>query len=238
MKKRGQHEVFSASYIFNNHVAACEKYVQLFNLQRLPDSIISVAYHRRFVSSNTNFFSPLQPQLISQPIILLLPLQPTGKRLYEEVWAVAHSLLKKDSQYHDRESHWWNQKEWKQILDGSKDSKSSCLPFVLKFVDRQGYNCSQCDWTKRCSGCVIEPSETVLIYDWLTKCHLAIEWHSQTIETEFDLSVNEIIRHSSVDTISDKIDEKAISLEKCLALFHEADQLPKQSMCEDCGRER
>ena len=47
--KRPANEVFAKAYIFNNHMAASDKYEQLLNLQRLPEDIFAVAYHRRFV---------------------------------------------------------------------------------------------------------------------------------------------------------------------------------------------
>lgn len=132
------------------------------------------------------------PQLLAQSVVISVPLQPTGKRLYEEVWSIAHAILEKSSIYLDYDNQWWNKNNWKEILDNSKDfsSPSECKPFILKFVDRGGYNCSICNWTEKCSGCIVEPSESVPIYDFLTKCHLAIEWHSQMIETEFDACAN------------------------------------------------
>lgn len=156
-----------------------------------------------------SFFHDAQPQLLSSPIILSLPLQPTGKRIYEEVWSIAHQILKKNSRYFEKENLWWNEKNWKELLDSSADPKqrSGTQPFVLKMVDRQGYSCSQCNWTEKCSGCVIEPNETVCIYDWLKKCHIAIEWHSQMIEDEYNPTSNEVMRHSSINMMDVEIEE-------------------------------
>jgi hypothetical protein len=87
---------------------------------------------------------------------------------------------------------------------------------VLKTVDRQGYSCSQCNWVQKCSGCIIEPGISP-IKDFLKKCHLAIEWHSNMIEEEYNPMSNEIMRHSSIESLLETDDEeKVISLEKCL----------------------
>ena len=42
-------------------------------------------------------FAKYQPQLLTSPIVLLLPRKPTGRRIYEEVWSLAHNILAKDS---------------------------------------------------------------------------------------------------------------------------------------------
>jgi hypothetical protein len=41
-----------------------------------------------------------------------MPLKPSGKRIYQEVWAVAHTMLKKNSIYHQKEKLWWEQEKW------------------------------------------------------------------------------------------------------------------------------
>lgn len=74
-------------------------------------------------------------------------------------------------------------------------------------VDRQGYSCSQCNWTDKCSGCVIEPTENICIFDWLKKCHIAIEWHSEMIEDDYNPTSNEIMRHSSINEMDNEIEE-------------------------------
>lgn len=37
--------------------------------------------------------------MLSDPIILTMPLFPTGRRIYEEVWAMAQILLQKGSKF-------------------------------------------------------------------------------------------------------------------------------------------
>ena len=122
----------------------------LQNQGKLPDDIIVVAYHRRFVQKKDPLFSNYQPQMISSPIVLQMPNSPTGRRIYEEVWSIAHRILKKNSKFLEKDQLWWNQKNWNDLLSSKKESGSSrggLKPFVLKMVDRQGYSCSQCNWT-------------------------------------------------------------------------------------------
>jgi hypothetical protein len=104
----------------------------LDRLQRLPDEVYTVAYHRRFIKKRHYFFHPYQPQLISSPIILVLPSQPSGLRVYNEVWSLAHNILKKDSKFLSQDKLWWKQSNWKELLNEKRGLK----PFVLKTVDR------------------------------------------------------------------------------------------------------
>ena len=96
MKERTKtkNEPFDPAYIFNNHQVAVEKYEQLRMLQKLPESILAVAYHRRFYNRPHGLFSEQQPQLLSSPLVMYLPLMPTGRRIYEEIWSMANILLK------------------------------------------------------------------------------------------------------------------------------------------------
>jgi hypothetical protein len=36
---------------------------------------------------------------------MMLPYNPTGRRIYEEVWAIAHNLLHKNSKFLKKENH-------------------------------------------------------------------------------------------------------------------------------------
>ena len=109
----------------------------------------------------------------------MMPLQPTGKSLYDEVWAVARQQLKKTSNYiQDKGNLWWESRNLKVTLRNISQKKDvQFKPFVLKTVDRNGYNCSQCHWKAMCSGCIVLPTDEV-IPDFFKKIHLAIEWHS------------------------------------------------------------
>ena len=104
---------YGKAFIFNNHSLACDKFKELVYFDKLPDDLISVAYHRRFIKKTDSIFQNYQPQLLTSPIVLLLPRKPTGRRIYEEVWALAHNILKKDSKFLNPANQWWNDKNWK-----------------------------------------------------------------------------------------------------------------------------
>lgn len=78
----------------------------------VPEELFVVAYHRRFVKKQHYFFNPYQPQILGTPIIFILPKCPSGRRVYEEVWAVAQNILKKSSIYHNMKNLWWEQANW------------------------------------------------------------------------------------------------------------------------------
>lgn len=90
---------YSKTFIFNNHALACDKFKELVYYDKLPDELITVAYHRRFVQKEHSIFAKFQPQLLTSPLLLLMPRKPTGRRIYEEVWSLAHNILKKDSRF-------------------------------------------------------------------------------------------------------------------------------------------
>ena len=146
-------------------------------MKRLPTHILAVAYHRRFVQLKSSLLGKFSPELISQPMVIRLPLEPTGREIYDEIWALAHGILKSDSKYLDSKNLWWNKSNWKQILEEST-SKSQLKPFVLKYVDRGAFNCTKCNWVDMCSGCAIEPDSDRKIHRFLPLGNIAIEWHS------------------------------------------------------------
>ena len=75
--------------LFNSYQNAVERFDEFDENGNFPDEIYTAVYHRRFIKKTYYFFTPFQPQLFSSPIIFQMPLKPTGKRVYEEVWAVA-----------------------------------------------------------------------------------------------------------------------------------------------------
>ena len=164
---------------------------------------------------------------------------PTGRRIYEEVWSLAQVILKKNSAYlppqAGRQHLWWDSEASREAaLHPEKASNSGQFkPFVLKYVDRQGYSCSKCNWLERCAGCIIEPTDEP-IPDFLRFCHIAIEWHSQMIEENYNPIANEIMRHVSVDKTQQDEEEQVISLEKCLEKFHVKEQLSEKINCTQC----
>ena len=44
------------TYIFNNFLAACDKYEDLERLDKIPEDIFVVAYHRRFIKRAHSVF--------------------------------------------------------------------------------------------------------------------------------------------------------------------------------------
>ena len=60
----------------------------------LPRDIFVVAYHRRFIKKSEYMFSQYVPQLIANPLLFHMPTVPSGRRIYDEVWASAHVLLR------------------------------------------------------------------------------------------------------------------------------------------------
>ena len=221
--------------MFNSYTVALEKYQEFEDNLNFPDEIYAVGYHRRFFKRTHSFFTPYQPQLIASPFIFNMPLKPTGRRVYEEVWALASNILKKSSIYHDKRNRWWELPNWEEKYSSSmKDD--TFKPFVLKIVDRTGYCCSQCNWMDMCSGCLLPPSEE-FIEDFFKKMHIAVEWHSSLIEEDYDHEVSEVINHSS--TLDKDIqDDGHINLEDCLKKFHEVEEISTNEhiMCSNCKK--
>ena len=85
--RKDKTQPFDQAYVFNNHYAATEKFDMIKDLGKIPDNIIAVAYHRRFIKKENGLFSENQPQLIGNPVIIYMPAIPTGRRIYEEVWS-------------------------------------------------------------------------------------------------------------------------------------------------------
>ena len=129
---------------------------------------------------------------------------PTGKRIYEEVWSHAQILLQKTSKFlklGKKDNLWWNDRDWESNLNRQKEKNGLLQPFVLKYVDRQGYSCSMCNWTQKCSGCIIEPVERERNPEFLKNCHIAIEWDSAMIEEDYNPTVNENLKHPSSEKV-------------------------------------
>ncbi len=78
-------------------------------------------------------------------------MQPSGRRLYDEVWTVASNMIKHNSKYQQPNCRWWERKDWQMNIDKPIIFK----PFVLKVVSRNGQQCSRCHWSEGCAGCVI-----------------------------------------------------------------------------------
>ncbi|CDW76980.1 ubiquitin carboxyl-terminal hydrolase 15 [Stylonychia lemnae] len=194
---------------FNNYFHIQDKYQEYVDRGMVPEEIYVACYNRRFVKKAYYFFNPYQPQLIASPFIFILPAKPTGRRIYEEIWAVAQNILKKSSIYHHKKNLWWEQKNWEEKLNFKPDEIQQYKPFVLKTVER---------------------SE-----DFPRLCHLAIEWHSSIIEEDYNPAANEVIHHSSTQD-KEIIDEDFVNLEDCLRKFHEVEEISEKDniYCSSC----
>ena len=87
-----------------------------------------------------------------------------------------------------------------------------------------------------CNGCILPPTEEY-IEDFFKKSHLAIEWHSQLVEEDYNQAANEVLHHSSTQ---DKqiIEEEFVNLEDCLRKFHEVEEIGSADhiYCSNCKK--
>ena len=83
----------------------------------LPRDIFVVCYNRRFIKKSDYIFNQYVPQIIAQPLLISMPKYPSGRRIYDEVWAAAHILLKPNSRFHRLNSRWWERKGWKENVE-------------------------------------------------------------------------------------------------------------------------
>lgn len=155
-----------------------------------------VCYHRRFVKKDEVSFTPFAPQLIASPIVLNIPRKPSGRRLYDEVWSIASTLLRANCKFQRPSLRWWETKNWKQTV---KDPNNTFKPFILKTVDKSGYACSRCHWTEKCSGCIVEPTDSPVFMDNLVEnSFLAIEWCNTSLTDNYNQAAHEVVEHSTV----------------------------------------
>jgi tRNA pseudouridine-54 N-methylase len=78
-EKKKQERLLSKTYIFNNFQAACEKYEDIERLEKIPDEIFVVAFHRRFTKPAITVFQEFMPQIIASSVIMTLTANPTGR---------------------------------------------------------------------------------------------------------------------------------------------------------------
>ena len=81
----------------------------------LPKDIFVIGYHRRFIKRIEHPFFKYIPQLIANPLFFTMPTVPSGRRIYDEVWASAHVMLKPNSRFHRPMTRWWERKNWREI---------------------------------------------------------------------------------------------------------------------------
>ena len=110
MKQLDKYTVFNSGSMFTRRFAELEA------KKLLPSEIFVVAYHRRFIKKTDPLFFEYVPQLIGTPLILNMPAQPSGRRIYDEVWALAHVLIKPNSKIHRPNSRWWERRDWTSFI--------------------------------------------------------------------------------------------------------------------------
>ena len=202
-------------------------------MARVPSELIIVCYHRRFVKRDGRF-PPVQPQIISQPFVLTLTSNPSGRRIYDEVWTFASKLVKSNSKLHRPIQRWWERKDWVKCIEKG----AICKPFIIKTVTLNGFNCSKCHWTLRCSGCIIEPTDPPMFVDNLFETlALAVDWHFGTLTENYNPQVSEVIEHSSVSQEQeDSVTAlNYTNLDDCLTKFHKTELLENEMRCKKCA---
>ena len=105
-------------------------------------------------------------------------------------------------------------------------------------MDKTGFVCSICHWTKKCSGCIIKPTDAPdFEEDFIQKCFIAIEWHSKTLSDGYNPAANEVVEHPSTRKETNEIDDQAnyTTLDDCLTKFHKSEQLENETTCEKCN---
>ena len=163
-----------------------------------------------------------------------MPKAPSGRRVYEEVWASAHVLLRPNSRFHTPNYRWWEKKNWRDIVNSGKGVYA---PYVLKMVDRTGYVCSRCEWHLRCSGCLLEPTDApAFVEDMVKKSFLVIEWNTKILSEGYNNVANEVVEHASTRKKANEVFDQAnyTTLDDCLAKFHKSEQLDNEVNCEKC----
>ena len=163
-----------------------------------------------------------------------MPTVPSGRRIYDEIWATAHVLVKPQSKYHRGPARWWERKNWRDLTESGKGIYA---PFALKAVDQTGYACALCHWLKRCSGCLILPTDAPIFEeDFIKKCFIAIEWHSKQLADNYNAVASEVVEHASTKKRNNEMNDQAnySTLEDCLTKFHKTEQLENEVTCDKC----
>ena len=97
--------------------------------------------------------------------------------------------------------------------------------------------CSQCHWTLKCNGCILRPHDAPIFEDeMLSKCFLAIEWHSKSLAESYNPIANEVVEHASTRKKANEINDQSnyTTLDDCLTKFHKTEQLENENNCEKC----
>ena len=179
-----------------------------------------MVFNRRLCLRNHNerLVKKFEPVLFGSQFPILATKQTTSRELYEQVWMRVRSLLKHSC--YDRKNLWWNGAV--QIPEDSPNGlKIPLTPFVLKHVDMVGQSCSICHWSKRCHGCLINPTvndSRELKPLLLRNTYIACEWDINFFEENKDPQGLTYQEHSSVGKQQNELD-KPHPLSSCFELF-------------------
>lgn len=110
-------------------------------------------------------------------------------------------------------------------------------PFIIKYVQKNGLSCSKCHWFKGCAGCIIEPNDAPQFIDDLgNEPTIVVEWHSETLNENYNSQANEVVEHSSVGLeLDDTTVVNYTSLDDCLTKFHKPELLENEMRCNKCN---
>lgn len=114
-------------------------------------------------------------------MIFKFPLKTSGFRIYQEVWAVAHSILKQDSEAVLKDNLWWESDNWDDIVKINHEN-GVFTPFVIKTIMMGKQTCCACNFVKKCNGCILLPS-TDILENFFPQSNFVIEWNSELIES-------------------------------------------------------
>ena len=114
--------------------------------------------------------------------------------MYDEVWTIAGNFLKQSSKLQQPRFRWWERKDWEDKIGDTYLYK----PFVLKAVNKK-FACATCHPLLGCSGCIIKPEDPPDFMELRENTILVCEWHSETLNDNYNPLANEVVDHSSVN---------------------------------------
>jgi len=201
-------------------------------------------------------FKRYQPEFFGLPALVNIDANTTGRELYELVWMRIRYMLKQSATENTEVLWWRNQDSIAKIKVLTTSEGRRRLPFIIKYVNQTGNQCSLCHWTSRCLGCTLLPTnstdcelmpsneyipsglETSSLFEFLkTKNHwnLTLDWDIDFVN-QFFVYENcfKPQEHASVGKVKEFLSRK-IDLADCLKLFNVGDTI--EARCSPCKEE-